>query len=71
MELEDLEDLIDLTVSAEEWLLFCELGENASDSPDINSETVLFLAQQNFGSSIPECLDLMCKSFDGKRECTC
>ena len=71
MELENLEDLIDLAVSTEERFLFSELGEDAANSPDINSETILFLSEQNFGCSIPECLNLMSESLDGKGKGAC
>ena len=70
MELEYLEDLINLTISAEERLLFCQLSKNAANCPDVNSKTVLFLSKQNLWGSVPEGFDLMRKSFDGKTECS-
>ena len=65
MKLEYLEDLIDFTVSAEERLLFSQFSEDTANCPDVNSQAVLFLSKQDFGSSVPECLDLMRQSFDG------
>ena len=44
VELENLEDLIDFAISTEKWFFFDELGEDASDCPNINSQAILFLA---------------------------
>jgi hypothetical protein len=63
--LEDLEDLVDLAIPAEERFLFDELGEDASDGPNIHSQAVLPLSQQNLRSPIPEGLDLMGERLDG------
>lgn len=68
MELENLEDLIDLTISTEERLFLSQLSENAAYCPDVNSKAVLFLTKQNFGGTIPESLNLMSECFNGKRE---
>ena len=70
MELEYLEDLINLTISTEERLLFCQLSKDAAHCPDVHSQTVLFLSKQDFWCSVPEGFDLMRKSFDGKTECS-
>lgn len=53
MELEDFEDLINFAISAKKRLFLNEFGENASNSPNINSKTVLPLTKQNFRSPIP------------------
>lgn len=65
MELENLEDLIDFTVSTEHRLLFHELSEDASDCPDIYTQAVLLLPEENLRSSIPKSLNLMSESLDG------
>ena len=43
MELKDFEDLIDFTISTEQWFLLSQLSENASNCPNIHSQAVLFL----------------------------
>lgn len=53
MELEDFENLIDLAITAEEGLFLCKLGEDASDSPDVNSQAVLLLSEKHFRGSVP------------------
>ena len=65
MELENLENLIDFTVSTEHRLLFHELSEDASDCPDIYTQAVLLLPEENLRSSIPKSLNLMSESLDG------
>ena len=68
MELENLKDLVDLAVSAEERLLLGQFSEDAADCPDVNSQTVLLLAQQNFGGTVPEGFDFVSEGLDGKGE---
>jgi hypothetical protein len=68
VELEYLENLIDFAIPTEERFLFSQLCEDAANCPDINSQTVLLLSEQNFGGSVPEGLDLMREGFDGKTE---
>ena len=65
MELEDLKDLIDLTIPTEHWLLFHQLSEDAANCPDIHTQTVLLLPKENFRSSIPKSLNFMGESFNG------
>ena len=65
MELENFEDLIDFTVSTEHRLLFHELSKDASDCPDIHTQTVLLLPEEDLRSSVPKSLDLMGESLDG------
>ena len=65
MELEDLEDLVDFRVSVEERPLLNHFCEYAANSPDIHTQTVLFLSQKHFGSPVPKRLDFMSKSLDG------
>lgn len=71
VELEDLEYLIDFAVSAEKRLLFSQFSEDASHSPDINSQAVLFLSQEDFRGTIPKGLDLMGEGLDGETEGAC
>jgi hypothetical protein len=59
--------LINLTVTSENRLLIDKLSKNASNCPDIDTETILFLAEQNLRGSIPKGLNLMCESPDGQR----
>jgi hypothetical protein len=68
VELEDFEDLVDLAVATEKRLLFSELGEDAADSPDIDSQTILLLPEQHLGGPVPEGLDLMREGLDGETE---
>lgn len=65
MELENLEDLIDFTVSTEHRLLFHQLSKDAADCPDIYTQTVLLLPEENLRSSVPKSLNLMSESLDG------
>ena len=70
MELENLENLVNLTVSTEKGLFLYQFSEDTANCPNINSKTVLFLSKQNFRSTIPESLNLMSEGFNGKREST-
>lgn len=45
MKLEYFEDLVDLTIPAEQRFLLDELGEDAAYCPDIHTQTVLSLTQ--------------------------
>lgn len=63
--LEDLEDLVDLAIPAEERFLFDELSEDTPDGPDVHSQTVLALAQQDLGGPVPQGLDFMREGLDG------
>lgn len=65
MELEYFEYLIDFTVATKESPLLDELGKNTANCPYVNSQTVLFLPQQNFRSAVPQGLNLMRQCFDG------
>ena len=59
MELEDLKDLVDFTITTKEGLFLDELSKDASHCPDIHAETVLPLAQQDLWRAVPEGLNLM------------
>ena len=65
VELENLEYLINFTVTAEERLLFDKLSKDASNCPDIHTQTVLPLSKEDFRCAVPEGLNLMCESLDG------
>lgn len=65
MELENLEDLVDFAIPAEERLLLYQFGEDASDCPDIHPKTVLPLAQQHLRRAVPKRLNLMSEGLDG------
>lgn len=68
VELEDLEDLVDLAVSAEERLLLHQFGEDAADCPDVHTQTILLLAQENLRRTVPKRLNLMSQGLDGETE---
>ena len=70
VELEDLEDLVDLTVSAEERLLFDQFCEDAAHCPNVHSQTVLLLAQKHLGRPVPQSLNFVSESLDGQAEGT-
>ena len=53
-DLEDFEDLIDLAVSHEERLLLSHLSEDAPSGPEIDSERVVLLAQENLRAPVPQ-----------------
>lgn len=59
MELENFENLVDLAVAHEQSLLLNQLSKNTADCPDIDSETILALAQKDFGGAIPESFDFV------------
>jgi hypothetical protein len=63
--LEDLEDLVDLAIAAEERFLLDEFGEDAADGPDVHSQTVLPLSQEDLRRAVPEGLDLMREGLNG------
>lgn len=64
MKMEYFEDLVDLTVSTEERLLFNELGKDAADCPYIHTQTILPLPQKYLWRSIPQSLNLMRECLD-------
>ena len=70
MELEDLEDLINFTITTEKRFLLDELGKNASNCPDIHSKTILFLAKEHLWRPVPQSLNLMGQSFNWNAECS-
>jgi len=59
VELKNLKDLIDFTVSTKECFFLDEFSKDASNCPDIHAEAVLPLAEQNLWRAVPEGLDLM------------
>lgn len=65
VKLENLKDLIDFTVTAEERLLLDKLSKDASNCPDIDAQTVLPLPKEHFGCAVPEGLNLMGESLYG------
>jgi hypothetical protein len=68
VELENLKDLVDLTIPAEHGLFLHQFGKDASDRPDIDSEAVLLLPEENLGRPVPEGLDLVREGLDGQAE---
>lgn len=55
---EDLEDLVDLRVTGEQWLAGVHLGKYSADGPHIDTSRILAAPKQNFGAAIPQCDDL-------------
>lgn len=68
MELEYFEYLINFRISIEHWLFLNKFSENATNCPNVYSQTILLLAKKNFGSSIPESLNFVSQCLDGDSE---
>ena len=66
--LEDLENLIDLTVAHEQRPLLSHLSKDAASRPEVNAEGVVLLAEQDLGAAVPESNHLVSVRFDGKPE---
>jgi hypothetical protein len=63
---ENFEDLVDLTITREQRPSLCHLSEDAASTPEINSQTVSLLTQQNLGAAVPERHHLMSVGLDGQ-----
>ena len=68
VELEYFEYLVYLAVSAEKCLLLNEFCENATDSPDIDSQAVLSLSKKHLWCSIPQSFNFMGEGLDRDAE---
>lgn len=66
--LEYLEDLINFTVSHKEGLLLSHLRKDASGRPQVDTQRVMLLTQQNFRASIPQGNHLMGISLNREAE---
>ena len=66
--LEYLEDLINFTVAHEEWLLLSHFCKNTSGRPQVHTQRVMLLTQQNFRASIPQGNHLMGISLNWEAE---
>ncbi len=64
MELENLKNLINFTISVKHRLLLYEFCENATDCPDIHAQAVLLLSEENLRSSVPKRLNLVGQCLD-------
>jgi len=62
--LENLKDLVNLTVTREQGATLSHLSKNAASGPQINSQRVGFLAEQDLRASVPECNHLVGVGFD-------
>lgn len=71
MELKDFENLVYFWVPIEHRFLFNKFSKNASDCPDINSQTVLFLSKKNLWGSVPKGFYFMSERLDGYSESSC
>ena len=67
-DLENLEDLIDLRIAHEQRPTLYHLRENAASRPEIDSETVGLLPEQNLRAPVPERHDLVSVGLNGKAE---
>lgn len=56
---EDVEELVDLRVAVEERPTRVQLGEDAPDAPEVESERVTRLAHENLGRAVPQSDHLM------------
>ena len=56
---EDLENLVNLAVSREQWLARRHLREDAPDTPHVDSRAVLAATKQDLGRTVPECDDFV------------
>lgn len=65
---ENFEDLIDLGVSHEERPTLDHLGEDAAGRPEIDAQTVGFLAQKDLGAAVPQCDNLVSVRLDRQTE---
>ena len=65
---ENLEDLIDLRIAHEQRPTLYHLRENAASRPEIDSETVGLLPEQNLRAPVPERHDLVSVGLNGKAE---
>jgi hypothetical protein len=52
---EDLEDLVDLLVTGEQWLAGVHLGKDSADGPHIDTSRILAAPKQDFRAAIHEC----------------
>jgi len=64
VKLKNLENLIDFAISTEKRFLFKQLSKDTSYCPDIYTQTVLLLAEQDLRSAVPESFYLMSERFD-------
>ena len=55
---EHAEQLVDLAVAGEERAAIDHLSEDAADGPDVDGSGVVFRAEEDFGSAIPQRHDL-------------
>ena len=61
---EDLENLVNLRISHEQWLALHHLRKDATSGPKIDSKRVCLLSEENFWAPVPKCDDLVSVSLD-------
>ena len=66
-----LEDLINFTVAGKKWPALNHLGKNAAGGPQVNSERVSFLAEEDLRATVPECDNLVSVSLYREAERSC
>jgi len=67
-ELEYMEQLLPLTVTGEERCLPHQFRHNATNTPHVDRTSVVGSSEENLGSTVPECHDLVRVRLDGDRE---
>lgn len=65
---ENFENLVDFGVPHEEGSSLHHLSENAAGGPQVNAKTVCLLAEQNFGTTVPQCDDFVSVSLNRQAE---
>ena len=65
---EDLENLVNLTVTHEKRPLLQHLGKDATRAPDVDAERVVLRTKQDLGASVPEGDDLVSVCLDRESE---
>lgn len=55
---EDLENLVNLRITREQWLASAHLCKNSPTRPHVNASGVLTTAEKNFRGAIPKGNDL-------------
>lgn len=67
---ENFEDLIDFTVTHEQWTSLNHLSEDAASRPKVHAKGVCLLTEQNFGTAIPKGDDLVSVGLYGEPKST-
>ena len=66
----DFEYLVDLTISHEEGSSLNHLSKYASGWPEINTQCISFLSQQDLWTSVPKSYNFVCIGLDWQAKCS-